>query len=64
MARPHSSPLYGDDAVGVLHINGSAVTLDKQRIVTGVSPYTMDVTADGKLAVVGGAIWGGGGQRR
>jgi DNA-binding beta-propeller fold protein YncE len=45
--------LYGDDAVGVLHIIGSTVTLDKQRIVTGVNPYTMDVSADGKLAVVG-----------
>jgi DNA-binding beta-propeller fold protein YncE len=52
--------LYGDDAVGVLRISGSAVTLDKQRIVTGVNPYTMDITADGKLAVVGNM--GGGGD--
>jgi DNA-binding beta-propeller fold protein YncE len=52
--------LYGDDAIGVLRISGSAITLDKQRIVTGVNPYTMDVTADGKLAVVGNM--GGGGD--
>jgi DNA-binding beta-propeller fold protein YncE len=52
--------LYGDDAIGVLRISGSAVTLDKQRIVTGVNPYTMDITADGKLAVVGNM--GGGGD--
>ncbi len=52
--------LYGDDAVGVLRISGSTVTLDKQRIVTGVNPYTMDITADGKLAVVGNM--GGGGD--
>jgi len=54
--------LYGDDAVGVLHISGGAVTLDKQRIVTGVNPYTMDVSADGKIAVVGNMGGGGNGD--
>ena len=54
--------LYGNDAVGVLRINGTNVTLDKQRIVTGVNPYTMDVTADGKLAVVGNMGGGGNGE--
>jgi DNA-binding beta-propeller fold protein YncE len=54
--------LYGDDAIGVLHVNGSSVSLDKQRIVTGVNPYTMDITADGKLAVVGNMGGGGNGE--
>jgi DNA-binding beta-propeller fold protein YncE len=54
--------LYGNDAVGVLRISGSTVTLDKQRIVTGVSPYTMDVSGDGKIAVVGNMGGGGNGD--
>ena len=54
--------LYGDDAVGVLHISGGDVTLDKQRIVTGVNPYTMDISRDGKLAVVGNMGGGGNGE--
>jgi DNA-binding beta-propeller fold protein YncE len=54
--------LYGDDAVGVLHVNGGTVTLDKQRIVTGVNPYTMDITGDGKLAVVSNMGGGGNGE--
>jgi DNA-binding beta-propeller fold protein YncE len=54
--------LFGNDAVGVLHINESTVTLDKQRIVTGVSPYTMDVSGEGKIAVVGNMGGGGNGD--
>ena len=54
--------LYGDDAVGVLRIDGTKVTLDKQRIVTGVNPYTLDIAADGKLAVVGNMGGGGNGD--
>ena len=54
--------LYGDDAVGVLHISAGTVTLDKQRIVTGVNPYTMDVSAEGKIAVVGNMGGGGNGD--
>lgn len=54
--------LYGDDAIGVLHINGTTVTLDKQRIVTGVNPYTMDISKDGKIAVVGNMGGGGNGE--
>jgi DNA-binding beta-propeller fold protein YncE len=54
--------LYGDDAVGVLHVSGSGVTLDKQRIVTGVNPYTMDISGDGKIAVVGNMGGGGNGE--
>jgi DNA-binding beta-propeller fold protein YncE len=45
--------LYGDNAIGILHIDGGKVTLDKQRIVTGVNPYMLDLSGDGKLAVVG-----------
>jgi WD40 repeat protein len=54
--------LFGDDAIGVLHISGSSVTLDKQHIVTGVNPYTMDISADGKIAVVGNMGGGGNGE--
>jgi len=54
--------LYGDNAVGVLRIGGSGVTLDKQRIVTGVSPYTLDVSRDGTIAVVGNMGGGGNGD--
>jgi DNA-binding beta-propeller fold protein YncE len=54
--------LYGDDAIGVLRISGSSVTLDKQRIVTGVNPYTLDISGDGKIAVVGNMGGGGNGE--
>jgi DNA-binding beta-propeller fold protein YncE len=54
--------LFGDDAIGVLHISGSSVTLDKQRIVTGVNPYTLDISGDGKIAVVGNMGGGGNGE--
>jgi DNA-binding beta-propeller fold protein YncE len=54
--------LFGDDAIGVLHISGSSVTLDKQRIVSGVNPYTMDISGDGKIAVVGNMGGGGNGE--
>jgi DNA-binding beta-propeller fold protein YncE len=54
--------LFGNDAIGVLRIAGTSVTLDKQRIVSGVNPYTMDVSADGKFAVVGNMGGGGNGE--
>jgi DNA-binding beta-propeller fold protein YncE len=54
--------LYGDNAIGILHIDGGKVTLDKQRIVTGVNPYMLDLSGDGKLAVVGNMGGGGNGD--
>jgi DNA-binding beta-propeller fold protein YncE len=41
-----------DNQVGVLHINGTAVTLDKQPITTAIAPYTMDFTPDHGVAAV------------
>ncbi|HEX3864416.1 MAG TPA: YncE family protein [Stellaceae bacterium] len=53
---------YGDNAVGVLRIDGSDVKLDQRKIVTGVNPYTLDISADGKLATVGNMGGGGDGD--
>ncbi len=44
---------YGDHQIAVLRIAGTTVTLDKRPITTGLSPYTLDITADGTLAAVG-----------
>ena len=44
---------YGDHQIAVLRIAGTAVTLDKRPITTGLAPYTLDITADGTLAAVG-----------
>ncbi len=41
-----------DHQVSVLHIDGTAVTVDKRPITTGVAPYTMDVNAARTLAAV------------
>src|SRR5260221_2567991 len=51
---------YGDNLIGVLKIDGSTVKLDERKIVTGISPYTLDISRDGKLAAVG--HMGGGGN--
>ncbi len=51
---------YGDNFVSVLSIDGTKVTVDKRKIVTGVSPYAMDISRDGTVAVVGNM--GGGGE--
>ncbi|MBV9863482.1 MAG: beta-propeller fold lactonase family protein [Alphaproteobacteria bacterium] len=51
---------YGDNQVGVLHLDGTKVTVDERKIVTGVSPYTLDINGDGTLAAV--ANMGGGGN--
>jgi DNA-binding beta-propeller fold protein YncE len=53
---------YGDNSVGVLTIDGSAVKLDAHKIVTGVNPYTLDISRDGKLATVGNMGGGGDGD--
>jgi DNA-binding beta-propeller fold protein YncE len=53
---------YGDNNVGVLRIDGTNVKLDERKIVTGVSPYTMDISRDGKFAVVGNMGGGGDGD--
>jgi DNA-binding beta-propeller fold protein YncE len=42
----------GDNMVSVLHIDGTAVTIDPRPITTGVAPYTMDINASHTLAAV------------
>jgi len=44
---------YGDNQIGVLHIEGTSIKLDPRPITTGLSPYMLDITADGTLAAVG-----------
>lgn len=41
-----------DNVVSVLHIDGENVTLDPRPIISGLHPYTIDITSDGKLAAV------------
>jgi DNA-binding beta-propeller fold protein YncE len=41
-----------DNQISVLHIDGTAITLDKRPITTAVGPYTMDITPDHKLVAV------------
>jgi DNA-binding beta-propeller fold protein YncE len=42
----------GDNMVNVLHIDGTAVTIDPRPITTGIAPYTMDINAAHTLAAV------------
>ena len=42
-----------DHQVTVLHIDGTAITVDPRPVTTALGPYTMDVSADGALAAVG-----------
>jgi DNA-binding beta-propeller fold protein YncE len=41
-----------DHQVSVLHIDGTALTVDPRPITTGVAPYTMDINAERTLAAV------------
>ena len=41
-----------DNQIAVLHVNGTQLEVDKRPLTAGVAPYTMDITADGKLAAV------------
>jgi DNA-binding beta-propeller fold protein YncE len=43
----------GDNQIAVLDIDGLHVTLNHRKIVTGIHPYTLDISRDGTLAVVG-----------
>ena len=43
---------FGDHQTSVLHIDGTAVTIDKRPITTALAPYTLDITPDGKFAAV------------
>jgi DNA-binding beta-propeller fold protein YncE len=45
--------LRDENGASVLSVDGSNVTLTKERISTGVNPYAVDVSSDGKWAVIG-----------
>src|SRR5450755_208641 len=45
--------LRDENGAAVLSIEGSTVTLTKERIATGVNPYAIDVSSDGRWAVIG-----------
>ena len=45
--------LRDENGAAVLAIDGIDVTLTRERIATGVNPYAIDVSSDGKWAVIG-----------
>jgi DNA-binding beta-propeller fold protein YncE len=45
--------LRDENGAAVLSIEGSVVTLTKERISTGVNPYAIDISSDGRWAVIG-----------
>ena len=47
--------LRDEQGLMVLDVNGSKVTTNRERIATGVSPYSVEVSSDGKWAVVNNA---------
>jgi len=45
--------LRDENGAAVLAVDGQKVTLTKERISTGVNPYAIDVSSDGRWAVIG-----------
>jgi DNA-binding beta-propeller fold protein YncE len=45
--------LRDENGAAVLAVDGTNVTLTRERIATGVNPYAIDVSSDGKWAVIG-----------
>jgi DNA-binding beta-propeller fold protein YncE len=45
--------LRDENGAAVLAVDGTKVTLTKERISTGVNPYAIDVSSDGQWAVIG-----------
>jgi DNA-binding beta-propeller fold protein YncE len=45
--------LRDEHGASVLSVDGSTVTLTKERISTGVNPYAIDISSDGHWAVIG-----------
>ena len=45
--------LRDENGAAVLAIDGTNVTLTRERIATGVNPYAIDVSSDGRWAVIG-----------
>ena len=51
--------LRDENGAAVLDVDGASVKLSKERIATGVNPYAIDVSSDGKWAVIGNTGIGG-----
>jgi DNA-binding beta-propeller fold protein YncE len=47
--------LRDEGGVAVLTVDGAWVTLTKERVSSGIAPYAIDISSDGKWAVVGNA---------
>jgi len=45
--------LRDENGAAVLAVDGTTVTLTRERVATGVNPYAIDVSSDGKWAVIG-----------
>lgn len=45
--------LRDENGAAVLAVDGGNVTLTSERIATGVNPYAIDISSDGKWAVIG-----------
>ena len=51
--------LRDENGAAILSVEGSNVALTKERISTGVNPYAVDVSSDGKWAIIGNTGIGG-----
>jgi DNA-binding beta-propeller fold protein YncE len=51
--------LRDENGAAVLSVEGRAVMLTKERVSTGVNPYAVDVSSDGRWAVIGNTGIGG-----
>jgi DNA-binding beta-propeller fold protein YncE len=45
--------LRDENGAAVLAVDGPKVTLTKEKVATGVNPYAIDVSSDGRWAVIG-----------
>lgn len=48
-----------ENGAAVLSVDGTSVKLTKERISTGVNPYAVDISSDGKWAIIGCTGTGG-----
>ena len=51
--------LRDENGAAVLSVDGTTVKLSKEKLSTGVNPYAIDVSSDGKWAVIGNTGAGG-----
>jgi DNA-binding beta-propeller fold protein YncE len=51
--------LRDENGAAVLAVDGTTVKLTKEKLATGVNPYAIDISSDGKWAVIGNTGVGG-----